>query len=66
MKILLLILNVHYKNTDLKGLVICRSQQEAMMYKAVFDRIGKLSAEIVPGQEEGRGICRKSFCTGKN
>ena len=49
----------HYKDTDLKGLVICRSQQEAMMYKAVFDRIGKLSAEIVPGRKKEEGYVEK-------
>lgn len=46
----------HYKGTALKGGVICQNQQEAMKYKSVFDRIGKLSAEIVPGsskEEEG-------------
>lgn len=30
-----------------------------MMYKAVFDRIGKLSAEIVPGRKKEEGYVEK-------
>lgn len=49
----------HYKDTSLKGLVICQNQREAMKYKAVFDRIGKLNAEIVPGRSKEEGYVER-------
>lgn len=42
----------HYKGTGLKGVVVCQNQREAVKYKAFFDRIGKLNAEVMPGRNK--------------
>lgn len=51
----------YYKGTDSKGLVVCLDQREAIKYKAVFDRLGKLSAEVIPGSSKEDGCEERVF-----